>query len=350
MAVRGEPKTAAEWMARLRGTDDPQVHEAYARWQEAQPENRASAEELDQIWEAVGVLGDDPLVQDILAAPPRRRFLDGLSTLMAPRLAAGALVGLALVLAILPVWRFLNTGEVYETLSGEQRIVELADGSRLHLNVATRLEVTLRDDVRDVQLVQGQAFFEIAKDPNRPFVVTAGDKEITVLGTKFDVLLQGGDTRVTVIEGKVAVTSLGSDSTEGPHTPPPQFEPEAKGPKVAKSDTPRLELTTRDAISWPRSAPPSSLAPTSAIAAVEAWRSGKVVFDRTPLEQAVHELDRYTPTRVRLASAELGALAVSGVFYVDRLADVDALIFALENSLPITVERRNDELLLLSSR
>lgn len=154
------------------------------------------------------------------------------------------------------------------------------------------------------------------------------------------------------------MTSVGSNATaptpeesKVSSTPPVRVEnPEDKTGYREREFAPyRLELATGDAISWPRSALPSPLAPTQSIAAVEAWRSGRVVFDSTPLQQAVVELDRYTPLRVRLASSELGSITVSGVFYVDRLADVDSLVFALENSLPIVVERRDDELLLFAS-
>lgn len=359
MASSAEHKTAAEWMARLRGERATQEdRDAYERWLEAHPENRAAATSLDQVWRSVGVLEDDPMVQAILATPPRQ-LRRGWQTFPALRLAAAVLLSLSLAAAWF-TWRYLDTSVAYETASGQQRVVDLADGSRLHLNVKTRVEVALHSDVRDVRLVSGQAFFEVVPDPARPFVVTAGDKEITVLGTKFDVLLRGGDTRVTVIEGRVAVTSLGSTDADAPRTDSTgtgaaQLQPEAKGSEVRPADTHpagathRLELATRDAVSWPRSAPPSSLAPTAAIAAVEAWLSGRVVFDSTPLRRAVVELDRYTPVRVRLASAELGSMTVSGVFYVDRLADVDSLIFALEHSLPIVVERRGDELLLFAS-
>ena len=351
MPPRGEPTTAAEWMARLRSERATQEdRDAYERWLEARPEHRASAASLNQVWEVVGALEGDPMIQAVLAAPRKRRRLP-----MAPalRLAAAILISLSLAATGFFVWQNFDAGSSYETASGEQRVVDLADGSRLHLNVTTRLEVALRNDLRDVRLVRGQAYFEVVPDPDRPFVVTAGDKEITVIGTKFDVLLQEGETRVTVIEGRVAVSSLGSP--EGVVSSADEHQAETNeldvlhaAPEPAQAAN-RLELMTRDAISWPRSAPPSPLAPEAAVAAVEAWRSGRVVFDSTPLREAIVELDRYTPVRVRLAAAELGSMTVSGVFFVDRLANIEALVFALESSLPVEVERHGDDLLLVPS-
>ncbi|MEM7584701.1 MAG: FecR domain-containing protein, partial [Acidobacteriota bacterium] len=210
MASSVEPTTAAEWMARLRSDRvTPEDHAAYQEWLATSPEHRESAANLAQVWQAVGVLENDPMVQAVLAAPDRSSR-SRWQTSPALRLAAGLLLSLSLGFFALLAWRTLDARDSYETVSGEQRIVDLADGSRLHLNVMTRLEVALGSEVRDVRLVRGQAFFEVAPDAARPFIVTAGDKEITVVGTKFDVLLQGGDTRVTVIEGQVAVTSLGA--------------------------------------------------------------------------------------------------------------------------------------------
>ena len=353
MDLSGTPETAAEWMARLRSdraTEEDRA--AYVRWLDASPENRAAADSLDEVWTMAGSLEQDPMVQELLSP---RRPRNGRGRVWAPRLAVVVVV-LCLSLAAWWTGRRMLAGASYETASGEQRVVDLADGSRLHLNVTTRLEVALRSDVRDVRLVRGQAFFEVVADPERPFVVTAGDKEITVLGTKFDVLLEGGETRVTVIEGRVAVTSRGPTATSAPGDPSLLAAKAGEaapvpgaGPRQATHPTHRIELRASDAITWPESAPPSQLTSKTAMASVEAWLDGKVIFDATPLRDAIAEIDRYTPVRVRLASPELGAMTVSGVFYVDRLAEVDSLIFALENSLPIVVERRESELLLVAS-
>ncbi|MEM6793883.1 MAG: FecR domain-containing protein [Acidobacteriota bacterium] len=353
MASGQRPQSAEDWTARLRSDRSTAEDRAgYEKWLEEDPANREAAQRLDQVWQSMGELEADPLVQSVLQAPARPSgFWRGLPLV---RLGSAALVCLAIAVASLLLWQILGASESYQTANGEQRVVDLGDGSRLHLNVSTRLEVSLKDRVRRVQLERGQAFFDVAPDPSRPFIVTAGDKEITVLGTKFDVLVRGEDTRVTVIEGRVAVTSL----APGQPAAPSRKEAEESDGAGAQGESPpsqpvdepiRLELTDREAISWPLKARPSSVPSSEAMSAIEAWRSGRVVFDSTPLREAVAELDRYTPVSLRLGSAELGSTEVSGVFYIDRLADVESLIFALENSLPIHVERRGDELLLQKS-
>ena len=347
MIHTAEPQTAAEWMARLRKADDPATRQAYELWLDEQPENRASAATLDQAWESVGELGDDPLVQEILAAPPKTASGGFFSP--AFQLATALMLGFTMIAAFF-VWRHLESAAVYQTATGEQQVVDLRDGSRLHLNVGTLLEVDLRSNERGAHLVRGQAFFDVAPDPDRPFVVTAGDKEITVLGTKFDVLLQDGETRVTVIEGRVAVTSLAEEEPSVPADPQHSSGTSAENAEAPiEAPQKRLELTAHDVIRWPKSAPPSPLDAKPTIETVEAWLDGKVIFSEAPLEDAVLELDRYTSETVRLASPELADLTVSGVFYVERLADVDSLIFALESSLPIQAERRDNEILLLAA-
>ncbi|MEM8994629.1 MAG: FecR domain-containing protein [Acidobacteriota bacterium] len=347
------PKTAADWAARLHSDRaTAQDHAAYEEWLGADPENRAEADSLESLWSAAEALEDDPMVQAVLAPPrrrPKRRFAR-----RAPRLLGAALLCLAVFSVSWMARRHLDAIEVHRTASGEQRVVDLADGSRLHLNVSTQLEVSLRNGFRTVRLVQGQAFFDVASDPSRPFVVTAGDKEITVLGTKFAVQLHGEDTRVTVIEGRVAVTSKGA-----PEAASPGGSSTAQGPELsaapgggavapAAPKPRRIELTAQDAIAWARDAAPSPLPSSEAVSTVENWLRGRVVFDKTPLREAVVELDRYTPVRIKLASAELAATPISGVFHIERLANVDSLVFALENSLPIVVEQEADEILLLA--
>ncbi|MEM9593093.1 MAG: FecR domain-containing protein [Acidobacteriota bacterium] len=353
MASWQQPRSAADWAARLRSDQvTAEDRAAYERWLHADPENRASARDLEQVWSSMDLLEDDPLVQAVLAAPPvhRRRRSWGLPT----GVLRASVACLAVAAVSLSLWWLLAAGDSYRTANGEQRVVDLGDGSRLHLNVSTELDVSMQNDARRVTLVQGQAFFDVASDPSRPFVVTAGDKEITVLGTKFDVLLRGEDTRVTVIEGRVAVTSLGPahsetlrvEPSQRPEASLPTGPPATPGPSMSAQ---RVELVDRDTVTWSRGASASVFPSPEAVAAVEAWLSGKVIFDSTPLRDAVVELDRYTPVKMRLGSSELGSTTVSGVFHIDRLADVDSLVFALENSLPILVERRGDELLLLAS-
>ncbi|MEM1180657.1 MAG: FecR domain-containing protein, partial [Acidobacteriota bacterium] len=158
------PQTAADWTAKLRSDRATEQDRAdYEEWLAEDPGNRVEAEGLDDLWQSLEGLEGDPMVQAVLAAPPReprRRWFN----LPAPALMGTVAFSLALVAASWMLWSQLGAFDVHRTGSGEQRLVELADGSTLHLNVSTELEVALRKGLRTVRLVQGQAFFDVASD------------------------------------------------------------------------------------------------------------------------------------------------------------------------------------------
>ncbi|MEJ0035692.1 MAG: FecR domain-containing protein [Gammaproteobacteria bacterium] len=169
----------------------------------------------------------EALVRDALAAPddsvvplyprsPRKReeVRRGLSRPWAVGLAA------SLLLAVCAGWWFtLSSPEQFQTKVGEQRSVLLADGSRVTLNTASKIEVQLRSDHRVVQLVQGEALFEVAHDTRRPFDVHVGDVVVRAVGTQFDIDRRAKRTVVTVVEGRVAMIAAGSRTDHLPCCP-----------------------------------------------------------------------------------------------------------------------------------
>jgi hypothetical protein len=105
---------------------------------------------------------------------------------------------------------FSQPGERYSTPVGGMASLPLQDGSHVTLNTASRVRVELTAGERRIDLDQGEAFFEVAKDKNRPFVVRAGDKRVIAVGTKFSVLREDSDVRVVVTEGTVRVETIGA--------------------------------------------------------------------------------------------------------------------------------------------
>src|SRR5205807_1325966 len=100
--------------------------------------------------------------------------------------------------------------QVYATAIGEQRSVVLKDGSMIQLNSRSRVEVRYTDHDRKIALKEGQALFTVARDTQRPFLVSAGDTAVRAVGTQFDVNRLETEIVVTVLEGKVAVESPGT--------------------------------------------------------------------------------------------------------------------------------------------
>ena len=299
--VRVEPAEteAAAWHARL---GEPRVSgetiEAFFSWRE-KPENADAYRRVEVAWSETGALANDP---DILgavdaamsrkgsdAARPRdRRRLFGLGAVFAS-LAAG-----------LVIWTLLPDRNLYETSVGETRVVQLADGSSVRLDTASRMQVRFDGDRRLIDLEAGQALFTVAHDASRPFVVTAGSAQVTAVGTVFDVRRDKGEVRVTLVSGAVDVVG---------------------GQRVAQ----RLKAGHQARVTGEGVA-----ARAVDVPAETGWTEGRIVFRDVPLEQAVGEVNRYLTDGIELDAPGRETELVSGVF---RTGDRDAFVSAATSAL-----------------
>ena len=316
---------AAEWDVRLRSAGCTAAdREAFAAWCAEDPAHARAIDELQ--------LGLQTLRQAYGANPRLRAMRDQASMLRAPRpywrIAAG-IAAAAVVAAAGGGWLLgakdtapasslatleLSRGapSVFQTAVGEQSTVTLSDGSKVILNTHSRLVVNFTQGRRDVTLVAGQALFEVAKNAARPFVVHAGSRQVTALGTAFDVRLDGKEVRVTLIEGKVSV------------------EP-ARGTLLAALPLGQRELKPGQLLVALDSSPVVRV--SAADVAVEtSWRQGTLMFNDTPLAEAVAEINRYTTTPIRVADPELGSLRINGRF---RTSDPDDFLSAVVAYFPI---------------
>ncbi len=159
---------------------------------------------------------DDPALTEALERSAAiGRLSDGDIRAMRARRRSGVMLGLALLVSASGIggWFALYPAPVvgrYETARGEQRDVRLADGTTLHLNGATRVDVKLQGDRRFATLAHGEAYFDVAHDADRPFAVRAGASEIRVLGTAFDVEMGRGEVKLAVYRGKVRFGGAGA--------------------------------------------------------------------------------------------------------------------------------------------
>ncbi len=293
MVMRRQPEIANDvvlaeasaWLARLQGPSRTPVAEAaFKAWLAADPAHAHAFARVTDTWEIV------PGAAQLHAAasPPHR-----------PRQRLpGALAACTVLLAIVAgLGWFALRDPVYGTAIGEQRTVTLDDGTRIALNTDSRLVVSYEDRERRVLLERGEALFEVARQPQRPFVVQAGDQQVRALGTTFVVRRDPDRLAVSLIEGSVEVASR---APAQPDAQARKSESEATVLSPGERIVVRADATRQ--LDRPR------------IEAVTAWRQGEVMFDDTRLEEAIAELDRYGRTRVRLADPELANLRVSGVF------------------------------------
>lgn len=294
-------KEAADWFARLnqRRVTTADVRR-FSEWRR-DPENARAFARLETLWSATAALGQAPDMQVLAdeALRPRRSrpARTGLAGRLAPIGAVGAVV-LALGIAG-STWLALRPA-VYATEVGEQRTVTLNDGSRLVLDTGSRVAVRFTRERRTIILTQGQAMFEVERDAARPFVVRAGDTEVTALGTRFDVRRSGAGARVILVEGRVAVRQDAASEARWSLSPGQQVVTSAPRPKVA----------------------------TVNVAASTSWSAGRLTFDDTPIAIAVAEVNRYSRTPIVLQDARLASVPVSGVFNV---GDIDGFVAALSD-------------------
>ena len=210
-----------------------------------------------------------------------------------------------------PAWRT----ERHATAVGERREVHLADGSTLTLDTATLLDVSWHLRTRRVTLRQGRARFAVAPSALRPFDVAAADAHIRVIGTVFDVYRQQALVRVTVLEGQVQVgSSLPGVLASRLLFQGQQWRLDGSGAATA---TQAADLTQ-----------------------LGAWQQGRLVFDRTPLREALAEVQRYRSAPIRLRDdGRIGGLAVSGAFDTTR---IDQMLDLLPRIVPARVQRHPD--------
>jgi transmembrane sensor len=192
----------------------------------------------------------------------------------------------------------------YATAVGEQRVVRLDDGTRLSLNSETRVEIDYRKSQRRVQLIRGEAYFEVAHNPARPFVVTAGGTQVTALGTTFVVRYDTNKTAVTLVEGKVVVAPAAGDELPAV---PSNIGP---APPAARKD---LVLAPGERVTLARNTP--ALVDEPRVEAVTAWRRGEVMLDKTQLSEAIAEMNRYDSQTLVIEDPRVAARQVSGIYH-----------------------------------
>jgi transmembrane sensor len=342
---------ASIWMARLdRGLTDEERAEL-EQWLR-EPVNRKALLEMGQVWQGLDVLAAlaELFPRDRHSTAHRRRGR-GFSTWM---LAAASATGLLLVaiglFAVLkPVQRTHSPAvlqarnahspsrETHATAVGESRSVPLSDGSSMVLNTHTTVVVHFSADTRDVYLQQGEASFTVARDPQRPFNLHAGNRVLQAVGTAFNVRIVS-DTQVelTVTEGKVRVL---------PRLATVNGARLAAGADSAQQALMATTVTAREvAIVEPASEEVRPVA-SSEIDQRLAWQHGMLIFRGEPLETVLAEMDRYTRTEFVLLDDELRGVRVGGYF---RAGDIDGLLIALRENFQIDSYRDGSHRIVLS--
>lgn len=337
-------RTAAGWIARREAGWSEAEQVQFRSWLEASVAHRVAWIRLDTGWKraarlkAIGVgrpPGDVPapgtwpeLPRDgnAQAAPPPAPDLRDLQfrgtrrprrrPRRVPRWPAAAMLLLAAV-GLAGWWQLGGVERAgYATALGETQEVVLADGSAVVLSSDSRVEAAYSRRQRRLQLMQGEAFFEVAPEPGRPFAVEAEGRRVVAVGTRFSVRRDGGDLRVAVTEGRVR---LEDDAQPG------------AAPTLLAAGM--VATAGRDGVRLRRQS-------AEELEDLLSWREGVLVFRGTPLAEAVAEFNRYNAHKLVVDDPAIAAIPVGGSF---RWANTDAFVRVLEQGFGLHAERRDGE-------
>lgn len=278
---------ALDWFVRLQAAEgDPAAARAFRAWCDGDPRRAAAFEKVAAVWGA----------PELLRAAENTARTTGLSSPVKKsrrraRTAAAVVAGAALI------WCAVNLPDMliwlradYVTATGEMRSIDLPDGSRVILNTATAISLDYRPDKRGIAVLKGEAYFDVVRDPSRPFKVDGDYSRVVVAGTAFAVRLDAAADNVILSRGKVDVARLDQPSQHADLVP---------GDSISVSGT--------------------ALAPVRQVdtQAALAWIDGRIIFDVRPFGEVLAQLRRYYPGRVVVINPSISGVEVSGNYRLD---------------------------------
>lgn len=305
--LRRRPKNASEWFARTR-SDSVGEHDdrKLAEWLATNPSNERDYEVAEIVWQLSGELKGDPQI-DRLTFPARRA-----ATVLIRMGAAVVIAGAALVLLYFGTAFKSSFTATYSTAVGQQRTIMLPDESRVFLNTATVVRVDYTARRRSIWLDAGEATFNVARNPWRPFEVLTAKGTAQALGTRFDVFIHPYTLEVAIIEGSVAVQAAGR-AGEGKPTV-------VRAGQIATVDR-SAHVTVRHA----------------ELDSILSQQIQRLEFDGATVAEAIAEFNRYSERPITATTREIASLRISGVF---RAGDTESFVHSLEVSLPVRAINR----------
>jgi transmembrane sensor len=315
---------AAAWFAKREAEGWAPEHQSeLAAWLEQSTAHRIAFLRVSEAWKRFGEL--DSLTMDRApgAIPDRGTWVWRAAA--APgawshrtwrRFAAAAMVLVVLAAVGLSSRYVAHQGTGYRTEVGQVRSVPLEDGSDVTLNTGSRIEVAVGSVDRRIDLIRGDAYFEVAKDPTRPFVVSVDRARVVAVGTQFYVERDDAGLIVLVTEGKIRLERPGESPQE-----------------VAAGSEARLDATEL------RISHPTDME----VEEMLGWRHGYLLFRDTSLVEAVAKFNRYTYKKMLIEDPSIGGIRIGGHF---RLNDVQGFLWLLKSGFPINVDERGDRIVL----
>jgi len=307
---------ASEWLVIMSDrTVSLEQRTVFEAWLRANPEHGRIYRIQKAAWGALGTMRH--LMDDSVAGPSRShsRYFAMAAAVLA------VLIGASFLAQRLQVFA---TRSQYETAAGQVRDLALEDGTHVTLGASSQIRVAFGKTERRVVLTRGQAFFDVTRDPTRPFFVTAGNTLVRVVGTKFDVHYGLQAVRVAVVEGRVEVSSSG-----------PEIGPSRKADVSVLQSVEHVVLTAGESAV---AAPSGQIATADASSSTDlsAWRQGRLVYVNARLRDVVADINRYYGGRIEVADPSVGDMQLTTAFRADQ---IDRVLDVLENALPVQAVR-----------
>lgn len=323
-------KLAIQWYIRMRSPDvlneEQQAHED---WLSQSVANKEAYEAIEREWQDLDPLSSWAIhemraLEDHISPPRNNRyFLFGITSLV-----TAALVALVIYI-YLPL---VNQPEIhhYETMKGEQRKIVLEDGSLIHLNSASSLDVQYTSEVREINMLRGEGLFAVANERSRPFVVKVHESKIVAVGTRFSVYYKKNEVAVTVLEGRIAIMAENKN-------------------KEFSSTSAEINLTNSSILlESDRQARVNKQGHVSDVHIVDAekitaWNRGLIIFDNTPLREVAEEISRYIVGQIQVAH-DVPNYPVTGVI---KIRDQETMLHLLSEVVAVTPVKQSSQLTML---
>ena len=346
MTTKRMPQSASEWIVALNeAPGDEALHLAHRRWLAGSESNRRDWDEARQVWDLMAMTLPAHMEDwDRPAARPTASPSGAAAAARAPQAgrrgredhrrrrvrrrrgllgAAGVALAACLALALLPDV-LIDLRADHSSKTGEIKVVDLQDGSRIQLAPESAVALAFDPSLRRVELLRGDAFFEVAGETNRPFRVQAGAVETVVLGTRFAVSLRPDGAQVAVEEGSVRVDHPAA--REGTGTAGAKLSP-GEVLRIGQNGTPEKAETSP--------------------ALIAAWRKGLLVAQDRPLADLAAELDRYFEGWIFVADPGLSREPLTGIY---TLSDPKAALRAMAEAQGAKLREISPWVLVVSRR
>lgn len=334
---------ASEWLVFLdKNVVAPDDRARFEAWLGADPEHERVFRRQKSAWSVVPSLAGLEDIEALMApgwaerllAASRRAGQSIGAILSRPLVPAAGLAAAALVvIMLLTIERgsetILPVEPDFATALAEVRDLTLSDGSTVTLGAASSLDVNFTDEERRVTLLAGEAFFSVPKDANRPFIVTAGETRVRVIGTQFDVHRGVESVRVSVLEGVVEVTRPGVVTNLV--TPAPEV-------KLILTGGQQVVSSKRGIITAVREIDKNDIAP---------WRAGRLVYVDERLSDIIADVNRYYAGEIQLDDKTIGDMRFTAAFRTDQ---IDRMILIITTALPLEADRPSDNRIVLRRR